>query len=72
MGDLFFKLRVLRWMVGNAYEEWRDSVWRRDLDSSYCCDGRECGCAATTVRELWGYYVSPTPSTETMTQEVEG
>ena len=63
MSDLIFKLRVLRYIVGNAYEEWRDSVWRRDLDSTYCCDGRECCCGAETVREMWSWHVRPTAST---------
>ena len=63
MSDLIFKLRVLRFMVGNAYEEWRDSVWRRDLDSTYCCDGRECCCGAETVREMWSWHVRPLSST---------
>lgn len=58
MGDLIFKLRVLRYFLTGAYEEWRASVWARDLDSTYCCDGRECGCAATSVRELWSWHVS--------------
>ncbi|WP_374413328.1 hypothetical protein [Novosphingobium colocasiae] len=59
MGDLIFKLRVLRMMIGHAYEEWRDSVWKCDLDSTYCCDGRECCCGAETVRELWSYAGTP-------------
>ena len=29
MGEVIFKLHVLRVMVGDVYEEWRDSVWRR-------------------------------------------
>jgi hypothetical protein len=61
MGDLFFKLRVLRYLLSGAYEEWRTSVWQRDLDSTYCCDGRECGCAASSVREVWSWLVTPTP-----------
>lgn len=64
MGDLIFKLRILRFMIGGAYDEWRDSVWRRDLDSTYCCDGRECCCAAETVREMWTWHVIPTPLKE--------
>lgn len=55
MSDLLFKLRVLRWMLMDSVEQWRAEVWQRDLDSSYCCDGRECGCMATTVRELWSH-----------------
>ena len=61
MGDFIFKLRVLRYLLSAAFDEWRDSIWNRDLDSQYCCDGRECGCAASTVRELWSYYVERQP-----------
>lgn len=61
MGDLIFKLRVLRYLLDGAFVEWRDSVWRRDLDSTYCCDGRECGCAATSVRDLWSWHVEKEP-----------
>ena len=57
MKDLIFKLRILRYLIANAFAEWRTSVWSRDLDSSYCCDGRECGCAASTVREVWSWNV---------------
>lgn len=60
MADLLFKLRVLGFLLTSAYEEWRNSVWKRDLDAQYCCDGHECGCAATTVRELWSWNVSET------------
>lgn len=61
MGDLIFKFRVLRYLLAGAFVEWRESVWRRDLDSSYCCDGRECGCAATSVRDLWSWHVRKDP-----------
>lgn len=57
--DLIFKLRVLRYLLRAAFEEWRDSVWRRDLDATYCCDGRECCCGAETVREMWSWHVTP-------------
>lgn len=59
--DLFFKLRVLRYLLRGAFEEWRESVWRRELDATYCCDGRECGCGATSVRELWSWHVERKP-----------
>jgi len=64
MGEVIFKLHVLRVMVGDVYEEWRDSVWRRDLDSAYCCDGRECGCGAETVREMWSWYLPKKEATD--------
>lgn len=53
MGDLSLKLRILRYMVSNTITEWRDTVWRRDLDERYCCDGRECGCMGSSIREVW-------------------
>lgn len=62
MGDVIFKLRILRYLLAGAYEEWRASIWQRDLDSTYCCDGRECVCMATTVRELWSWNAGLTPS----------
>lgn len=57
--DVIFKLRVLRYLLVSAYEEWRDSVWKRELDSRFCCDGYECGCGASTVREMWDWHVKP-------------
>ena len=62
MTDLQFKLRVLSVMLANAYEEWRDSIWKRDLDSAYCCDGRECCCGAETVREMWSWHLDREPA----------
>lgn len=53
MTDVLFKLRVLQMMLRHAFEEWRNDVWKRDLDSTYCCSGYECGCMATSVRELY-------------------
>ena len=57
MLDLTFKFRVLRLMIASTFEEWRTGVWERDLDSPYCCNGRECGCGASTVREIWSWDV---------------
>jgi len=34
---------------------------KRDHGPSCCCDGRECGCAATSVRELWSWHVNQGP-----------
>lgn len=59
MSDLIFKLRVLRYLLVSGYEEWRDSVWKCDLDSLWCCDGRECGCGGSTVREMWDWNIHP-------------
>lgn len=59
MTDFFFKLRILRLMVTSSFSEWRTDVWKRELDAYYCCDGRECGCMGTTVRELWAHWDPP-------------
>lgn len=49
--DILDKLRILRDGVIGVYEWWKDDIWPRDLDETYCCDGRECGCGGVTVRE---------------------
>ena len=49
------KLRLLRIMLAVAYDQWRTEVWPKDIDGPACCDGRECGCGAMTVREAWEY-----------------
>lgn len=53
MADLLFKIRVLRWFILNAWGDWKEQVWLKDLDSLGCCDGRECCCGGETVREQW-------------------
>lgn len=47
------KLAILLGFLIAAFSEWRAEVWRRDLDALYCCNGRECGCRAVTVREVF-------------------
>lgn len=55
MSDALVKLRILWLLAQEAYVGWKASVWSRDLDSLYCCDGRECCCGGMTVREAyWG------------------
>ena len=54
MTDFIFKLRVLLYVLADAYTNWRNDVWLRELDTRWCCDGRECGCGGSTVREIWG------------------
>jgi len=61
MADIIFKLRVLRMLLSGTFEEWKRDVWRRDLDDSYCCDGRECGCQACSVRELYSWHIKDHP-----------
>lgn len=72
MVDLIFKLRVLRYLLRNAYEEWRDTVWRKDLDSQYCCDGRECCCGGETIQEMWSWQVAKSNSFTTSSSEPAG
>lgn len=57
MSNALFKIRVLLMMFRHVYEEWRKDVWQRDLDSSYCCSGYECGCQATSVRDLYSWHM---------------
>lgn len=53
MKDALTKLRILYRVLSAAYSDWRQEVWSRDLDERYCCDGRECGCMAMTVRDVF-------------------
>ena len=56
MPDALFKARILWWLVRGAIDQWRETVASVDLDTRYCCDGRECGCAGSTHREIWSFY----------------
>lgn len=55
MRDAIMKLRLL-WsgFLLQSFQEWRTEIWERDLDSRWCCDGRECGCQGMTIREVFG------------------
>lgn len=53
MRDTILKLRVLHCWLRSAYEQWRDEVWRHDLDSRACCDGHMCGCGGSSRRDLY-------------------
>ncbi|WEK42935.1 MAG: hypothetical protein P0Y64_16580 [Candidatus Sphingomonas colombiensis] len=57
MRDILFKLRLLRLLLANAHEEWKREIWKCDLDAPYCCGGHECGCMATTTRELYSWHL---------------
>ncbi|SER94038.1 hypothetical protein [Sphingobium sp. YR768] len=61
MSDLIFKLRVLAFFMRGAFEQWKAEVWKVDLDATYCCDGRECGCQASTTRDLYGWHLEKRP-----------
>ena len=54
--DAVFKARILIWLVRGAVHTWRTEVVPVELDSRYCCDGRECGCSGSTHRDIWSYY----------------
>lgn len=56
-GDLVFKLRLLIFFIRNGVEDWKREIWNRELDAPYCCDGRECGCQASTTRELYAWHL---------------
>lgn len=58
MSDLRLKLLILRVMLTEAYEGWRSSYWERDLDSHYCCDGHECGCQGSSIRDVWTWEIT--------------
>lgn len=47
------KLRILAWMLRGMFDQWRQEIWRHDLDAPYCCDGRECGCRGATLRDVY-------------------
>jgi hypothetical protein len=53
MSDVIQKFRMLTLMLTSTYHDWKSEVWQKDLDSLYCCDGRECGCDGETIREQW-------------------
>lgn len=52
MSDKLFKLRLLVTWMRVSFEEWRKEVWERDLDQRYCCDGRDCMCGGSSVRDV--------------------
>lgn len=55
MRDLIFKLRVLRFMVVEATDTWRSTIWSKDPGALYCCDARECLCGGDTIRQAWSW-----------------
>lgn len=53
--DFIFKLRCLLSDFYFVIPRWKKFVWDVELDSYFCCNGRECGCYATTQREQLDY-----------------
>lgn len=52
--DFYLKLKILYLYLHTAFGDWRVDIWNHDLDSYYCCNGNECGCMGTTVRQVYG------------------
>lgn len=59
MADFFTKLRILFDLLAGMWVHWRDDIWPHDLDSRYCCDGRECGCGGQTRRDVYAPRSTP-------------
>jgi len=55
MRDAMTKLRILMDMLVGTLSDWRENIWKSDLDSRVCCNGRECCCDGVTIREIYGY-----------------
>ena len=53
MKDWIFKLKVLRWLLADAYEAWQLNVQHSEVDGYDCCNGEMCACQGMTVREAW-------------------
>lgn len=53
MRNLIDKLRILFIFLADAVNRWEHEILENDIDSPYCCDGRECGCGGTTIREAY-------------------
>lgn len=54
MGQIFRKFKLLVGLLTGTFNQWRTEVWKRDLDESYCCSGRECGCGGDSVGQVFG------------------
>lgn len=53
MNDAITKLGILWMLIRHTFSDWRRDIWRNDLDTHYCCDGRECGCGGMTWRDVY-------------------
>lgn len=54
--DLLWKLGVLRNLLGSAWAEWKEEIWKHDPDEVICCIPSivdPCGCMAMTIRETY-------------------
>lgn len=62
--QIFRKLRILGGLLYYMFDTWRVEVYRHDLDERGCCDGRECGCGAATLGEMYGEKSKETNGTQ--------
>lgn len=58
MSDWILRFHILKSLIREA---WRYYLDYHELDAPICCDGRECGCQGSSIREFWEF--------ELMTQE---
>lgn len=59
---MFIKIKILIMLLQSAFEEWSINIKNEDLDSRYCCDGRECCCGGATKKEFWGCEMTRLPT----------
>lgn len=65
MSDKLFKFKILCSLLSGAFYTWKTDVWRRDLDSNWCCSGSqwdECGCGGASVRDIWSHQTMKPPT----------
>lgn len=53
MPQVIDKIRILFGWWHDQFDFWRKEILHRDLDSYWCCNGRECGCGGGTIREMF-------------------
>lgn len=53
MVDFVTKIRILIMLLHSTFDEWKNQIWNNDLDTPYCCSGRDCGCGGMTYREIY-------------------
>jgi hypothetical protein len=68
MVDTIEKLRILALILAStakdSYDFWRREVWNNDLDCSWCCNGKECGCGGQTIRQVFQVQKVSKPAAE--------
>lgn len=53
MTDIIWKLRILPRFIFSAVHDWKESIWKRDINRYECCSGHECGCGGQTIKDMW-------------------